>query len=294
MLTDILTLERPLVCIDLEATGIDVESDRICQLGIVKLYPEGRLTEWQTLVNPGVPIPKEASDVHGITTEVLTLCNTCLYSFDLHPNERCEKYAPVPTFASLAPVLNAGLNDSDLAGYNIANFDVKMLRKEFWRANIVWTPNKMIDGFKMAQRANPRNLEWFVAEYVLKDESGNPTNEQIDFKAHDALHDARQSLRGIEGLLRRHKDFPRDIVSLHDMFFVIPRDSNSLDPDAKLVWRNGEACIGFGKKHHGKTLREVKALDPGYLRNFIMKGDFNDAIKKIVEDALNGTFPVKS
>lgn len=293
-LTELLPLDRPLVCLDLESTGVDPRTDRIVQVGLVKAYPDGRVTEWETLVDPGgVSIPKAASDVHGITNERVAGCTHCADPVELHSGTSGHEFKPVPMFRQLAPTLAKGLEGCDVAGYNLGSFDVKLLAAEFERAGTRWAPGRIVDGFKMAQRANPRNLTWFVEEYVLKDQEGRPTGEQIDFKAHDALHDARQTLRGIAAFLRRHPDFPRDVQKLHDMFFVAPRDANSLDPDGKIIWKGAEACVGFGAKHNGKSLREVKALDPGYL-HWILRGEFGETVKKICADALEGRFPSRT
>lgn len=294
MLNDLLTLDRPLVGIDLETTGTDPDVNRVVQVGLVKLYVDGKLTEWQTLVDPGVELSAEVEAFfkeHGvdISNDRLKACLACgkgRADTDLHVGlgEGAHEFKQVPTFASIAPVLYAGLNGCDLAGYNLASFDVKLLKNEFKRVSMTWEAGRIVDGFRMAQRANPRNLSWFVEKYVGKVEG---------FKAHDALHDARQTMHGIRGFLERHPEFPRDVQKLHDMFFVEPRDANALDPDGKFAWQGSEAIVNFGKKHKGKTLREVKALDPGFLRDFILKGDFNPVVQQIARDALNGKFPTR-
>lgn len=298
-LTDIITLDRPLVSLDLETTGTDPKTDRIVQIGICKLYPDGKYTEWQTLVNPGVQLSAEVEAFfaeHGgtISNAVLNGCAVCgkppgvvvtPVAADFVTNCcTCELFTRLPSFADIAPMLYAGLSNCDLAGYNLATFDVPLLKAEFARVNAgAWTPGRIVDGYKLVQRAHPRNLAWFVETYA------GPTG---DFQAHDALHDARQTLRGLLGFFQQHEQFPRDVQQLHDMFFVAPRDANSLDPDGKIVWRGGEACIAFGKKHNGKTLREVQALDPGYLK-WIMAGEFSGVVKEICRMALDRKFPIR-
>lgn len=294
MLHELLALERPLVGFDLETTGTDPERDRIVQIGVVKVNVDGTVKEWQSLVDPGVPLSEEteaffASHDVPISNAILKACTVCGGSDPSDHNASGHIFQRVPTFASLAPGLYAGLNGCDVAGYNISSFDVRLLRKEFERVGVEWSPPCMIDAFRMAQRANPRDLSWFVSTYV-------PEHLRGGFKAHDALHDARQTMHGLIGFLQRHPDYPRTVQKLHDMFFVEARDANTLDPDGKIGWKtiNGkaEACIIFGKKHNGKTLREVKALDPGYLR-WMLNGEFNPVVKKIAEAALEGRFPGK-
>lgn len=290
MLTDVLTLDRPIVSIDLETTGTDVKTDRIVSIGICKLTPDGKYSEWETLVNPTVSIPLETSAVHGITNERALSCSVCSRSLEIHDREdavdefgkRCDGFKSWPTFKMLAPALAKGLEGCDLAGYNEAAFDVKLLQAEFERVRWPWTPGRLLDGFRIYQRMYPRNLTAAVKEYLGEDLEG----------AHGALVDARAALQVIEAQLRRHPELPRTVQAIHDMFFTLPSRSDTLDPDGKIVWRNGEAAVGFGKKHNGKTLREVKALDPGYLR-WILGGEFNPVVKRIVQDALEGRFPSK-
>lgn len=294
MLHTLLNLERPLVSIDLETTGTDPDRDRIVQIGVVKVRPDGAIKEWKALVDPGVPLSEEVEAFFrqnkvDISNTLLKACNVCGGTPELHDAVGGHEFQPVPTFAALAPSLYAGLNGCDLAGFNLASFDVKLLRNEFKRAGVEWSPLCIVDAFKMAQRANSRNLSWFVEKYV-------PDHLREDFKAHDALHDARQTMYGIFGFLQQHADFPRSVQKLHDMFFVEARDANSLDPEGKIAWTTidgkAEAIVNFGKKHKGKTLREVKAFDPGYLR-WMLNGEFNDVVKKIAEAALEGRFPSK-
>lgn len=310
MLEKILAINRPIVCLDFETTGTDPSYDRIVQIGIVKLYPDGRMTEWETPINPGVEMSAEVekffrdNDVYLSNAFVKHGCIHCRLLKEEHPHEavqaglsspvsapKCDEFKPVPSFASVAPVLYAGLNGCDLAGYNLGSFDVPLLKVEFKRVNISWEPGRILDAFKMAQRLNPRNLSWFVEKYVSEE-------QRQSFKAHDALHDARQTLLGLLGFFEAHPDFPRDVQRLHDMFFVEARDASSLDPEGKFAWRASssaaggyEAIVNFGKKHKGKTLREVKALDPGFFRDFILKGDFNATVQKIAREALEGRFP---
>jgi DNA polymerase-3 subunit epsilon len=288
MLHELLSLDRPLISIDLETTGIDPKTDRIVQIGLCKLYPDGKYTEWETLVNPGIPIPPEATEAHKIANVHVQRCKLCPPG-----SEKCEAhdFTPWPTFTQLASKLQRGLDGCDLCGYNLAAFDVKLLQAEFLRQDIVWTPGRIVDGFKMWQRMSPRNLSAFVDEYVLKDAGGTHTGEALDFTAHNALHDARQTMRGLQGFFLRHPTVPRTVQSLHDMFFVAPHDG-ALDPDGKLIWKNGEACLGFGQ-NQGESLKEMKALNPGFLK-WILRSDFSPIVKEIVEQALAGKFPVKS
>lgn len=108
-----LVLTRPLVCIDLEATGVMLGRDRIVQVATATILPNGLVSTWQTLVNPEMPIPAETTAVHGLTDAMVM---------------------SAPTFAQVAPTLMALLLGSDLAGYNVERFDRRLLGAEFRRA----------------------------------------------------------------------------------------------------------------------------------------------------------------
>jgi DNA polymerase-3 subunit epsilon len=221
-----LTLSRPLVSLDVETTGINPRTDRIVQLGVVKVYPpELTVRRWMTLVNPGIPIPKAASEVHGITDATV---------------------AGAPSFGQLASRLLAGLSDCDICGYNV-NFDLQFLRAEFARVKIDFTPAHVVDSFRIFQHHAPRNLAAAV-QYFLNEER---------WQAHDAIEDAIAALRVLDAEVARYQ-LPTTIPELAARY--ARRDD--VDPDGKIVWRGDEACINFGK-HRGTPLSRV---DPDYLR----------------------------
>lgn len=265
MITDLLKLERSLVAIDLETTGINSKVDRIIQIGVIKISPEGDVKEWQTLVNPLVPIPQEATAVHGITNELVK---------DAEP------------FARIAPGLRRGFEDCDFCGYNVT-FDLGFLAAEFGRVPNVapLAKHHIVDAFKVYQRMEPRNLSAAVRHYLAEELAG----------AHDAMHDVRATLRVLREQLIRHTDLPRTVSGLHDMFFK-PAEGK-LDLRDRIIWKNGEACFNFGV-HAGKTLRDMAAT-PGkngvdYLR--WLTGDkfvADEYFKMLIRNALMGKFPEK-
>lgn len=108
-------LHKPICFFDLETTGIDIAKDKIVEISILKVYPNGNKESKTWLVNPGRPIPKQASDVHGITD---------------------EKVANEPLFKELAPQIYNMIKDSDLAGFNSDRFDIPLLAEELLRAEI--------------------------------------------------------------------------------------------------------------------------------------------------------------
>lgn len=252
-----ISLNCPLVGLDVETTGVHPTIDRIVQVGLVKLYPDGRRTEWQTLVNPGIKIPEEAIAVHHITNEMVK---------------------DVPSFARLAPTIVSGLKGCDYCGYNVG-FDLRMLKAELERCG---APNilngRIYDAYKVYSRFFPRHLTAAYREYVGKELSG----------AHDALIDARAAVEVMEAQLERHGgELPSDMEGLHKLFFETP-PPGAVDSEGKLVWRNGHAVFNFGK-YPGVPLAVV---DRSYLQ-WILKGQFSDELKKFVSDALEGRYPEK-
>ena len=135
-----LVLTRPLVCVDLEATGLSVESDRIVQFAAAKVFPDGRVTTWSSLVNPEQPIPAETTKVHGISDAMA---------------------ASAPTFAQLAPRVSELLSGSDLAGFNVERFDRRMLAAEFRRAGVEdpTTGARIVDAYTIFVRQEQRSLD---------------------------------------------------------------------------------------------------------------------------------------
>lgn len=263
-LHELLNLDRPLVDLDLETTGIFPNRDRIVQIGIIKFYPNGEVTEWETLVNPGVAIDPEASAVHKITDDMVR---------------------DAPTFAALATKVFAGLHECDFLGYNLKVFDIPFLQAEFQRVGMTLKEPRVIDVFKLYQRVSPRNLTAAVKEYL---------GETFD-TAHNALSDVRMTARVLEAMLARHQDIPRDVQAIHDLLFK-PTGLGG----GKFAWRGAEVVWNFGK-FNGQPLRDAAkncscrgrcSCMRGYAE-WMLKSDFPEETKKIVRDALVGTFPRK-
>lgn len=256
MLNQILKLERPLVSLDLETTGIHSVIDRIIQIGIIKLYPDGKITEWSTLVNPNMLIPREATEVHHIT------------------NEMVDHKEPFPFFA---PKLLQGFKDCDFCGYNL-KFDLGFLTAEFKRIGLTFTPGKVIDSFRLFQRCEPRNLQAAMKFYL---------NEEFP-EAHDALADAKAVLRIIEAQLEKYPGLPRTVDELHALIFETV-SAGHVDSGGKIAWRHGVAILNFGK-HSGVALKDV----PKPYLKWLADSDFPPDVKLIAKDAVNGIYPTKT
>lgn len=254
-LAELLQLTRPLVSLDLETTGIHTKVDRVVQIGIIKIYPDGSQKEWKTLINPEMLIPSEATKVHHITDEMV---------------------GSAPHFSELAPKLLAGFQECDFIGYNI-KFDLSFLNMEFGKCGLVFTSGKIVDGFRIFQRQEPRNLvaakRFFLGE---------------DFKeAHDALEDARASIQIVEAQLERYPELPRSVSELHALFNETISPEH-VEASGKISWRNGEAALSFGK-HGGVLLRDA----PRQYLAWMATGDFSEEVRRIAREAMNGKFPKK-
>ncbi len=253
-------LERPLIMLDVETTGVHPQVDRIVQLGLVKLYPEGEDTEWQTLVDPGMPIPPEATECHGITDSII-------------------KAAQAPLFSAIAPVVAKGLSGCDVGGYNI-KFDLLFIRTELERYRRGWGDRalegtRVIDPFRIFCQRQPRSLSDAVEYYCGEKLEG----------AHDALIDARAALHVFLGQLERYPDLPRSVEELHKVYFETPAEGH-LDPEGKLAWRYGEATINFGKW----ATVPLRKVEQGYLQ-WMLNNEFSTGVKRIIREALKGNYP---
>ena len=235
-----LQLTRPIIVFDLETTGPDISKDRIVEIGMVKLFPEGHTEKRRHLVNPQRPIPHEVSLIHGITDEMV------------------KNEPPFPHFA--LDLLNF-LLDCDLAGFNAAHFDLPMLVEEFLRAGIDPQLEKarMVDVQRIYHQMEPRNLGAaykFYCDKTLED-------------AHSAMADTEATLEVLQAQLQRYPALKTDVNSLADM----TGKSNRIDFAGRFVLgKSGKAEFNFGK-HKGKLVTDVLKAEPGYF-SWMMQGDF--------------------
>ncbi|HNS72637.1 MAG TPA: 3'-5' exonuclease [bacterium] len=257
----LLHLNRPLVFFDLETTGLDTQLDRIVQFAFIRIDPDRKLTEWKELVNPGMPIPPEASRVHGITDAMV---------------------ADKPLFAGFAERISRLLHESDLAGFNAARFDVPFLQAEMERAG---TPlasggRRIIDAQVIFHKREPRDLTAAYRFYCGKELKG----------AHDALADVRATLEVLEGQLARYSDLPRDVARL-GAFCAPADDGRWVTSDRKFYWKHNQAVIGFGK-HKGNTLQWIQENYPDYLQ-WLAGTDLAEDTRAMLLAAMAGDYPRK-
>ncbi len=256
-----LVLTRPLVCLDLEATGVLVGHDRIVQIAAASIFPGGRVTTWSSLVNPERPIPPAATAIHGISDAMA---------------------AGAPTFAQLAPTVEALLSGCDLTGYNVERFDRRLLAAEFRRVGFQdpTAGAHVIDAYTIFIRREPRSLDAALRFYGV---------QEGQRQAHEANSDVEATVAVLVAQLKTYPDMPRTVGELHN--WLCPSDPNRIDDDGKLVWRDGVATVAFGAQA-GISLADLAATDRGFLE-WVLRKDFSDEVKAIVRDALALQFPVR-
>lgn len=258
-----LVLARPLVCFDLEATGLASERDRIVQIATARVFPDGRVETWSSLVNPEQPIPAETTAVHGITDAMA---------------------ATAPTFAQLAPTITTIFTDADLSGYNIDKFDRRLLSAEFRRAGLA-DPTlgaRSVDAYTIFVRRESRTLDAALAFY-------NIDMGEMPRRAHEASSDVEAALAVLTAQMQAYPDVPRTVEGIAD--WLNPPVPNRIDADGRLVWRDDVAVIGFGAQG-GASLVDLAAKDRGFLE-WMLRKDFSDEVKTIIREALAGRFPVR-
>lgn len=259
------SLTRPVIFFDLETTGTDYQRDRIIEISILRVSPMPIAIEaprtWR--IKPGIRIPRESTDIHGI---------------------REEDLANAPSFADLADELIAIFEGADLGGFAISRMDVKMLNREFERAKKDFNLNgaRLVDAQVIFHRREPRDLSAALQFYRGKELEG----------AHGAEADTIASLEVFAGQLERYEDLPIDVEGLDGV--TSSQNDSYADRERRFIWRDGEPAFNFGKLR-GKSLRSA-AADPSeraYLR-WILQGSFEDDTKQLVSDALEGKIRLRS
>jgi DNA polymerase-3 subunit epsilon len=269
-----LNIQRPLAFFDTETTGVNVDEDRIVEISFVKVMrveaeapgiPSGGFLAQAggRLINPMRPIPKAASDIHGITD---------------------ADVATAPTFGQVARELAMVFVGADVAAYNGRRFDVKLLAKEFERAGeqlaAKWLLEaRILDPFIIFARREGRDLTAALKFY---------TNRELGEDAHGAEADTHAAIEVLAAQLVSYPDLPRTVEALHD--YCEDRKPEWIDREGKLAWKDGQPCMNFGP-HVGKSLQRMVASEPGFLQWMLGKDFVADDAKQIVRDALRRKFP---
>lgn len=243
-----LNLNKPLVFFDLEATGLNPVTDRIVEISMLKIFPDGEEEELTMRINPGVTIPEESSKIHGI------------YDTDV---------ADKPLFKDVAQKVLAFIKGADLGGYNSNRYDVPLLAEEFERAGIEFDLKKtrLIDAQVIFFKQEPRTLAGAYKFYCKK--------ELID--AHSAQADVRATWEILKAQIDRYDDLDNTIDTLAEY----SSSSNFADLAGRLVFDDhGNVLFNFGK-HKGKKVEDVFRKESSYY-NWMMQGDFPGYTKRMI------------
>lgn len=248
-----ISLKKPLCVFDLETTGLQITKDRIVQIAIIKILPDGSKKDLNFIVNPEMVIPQEVIDIHGIT------------------NERAAKS---PTFKELAPQIISFIGDSDLAGFNSNKFDIPVLAEEFLRVNAKFdlSQRAFIDVQNIFHKMEQRTL---VAAYKFY------CGKTLE-NAHDAMYDTIATWEVLEKQIEQY-ELNTNVQALADL----SRAGNHkiLDMAGRIALNeNNEVVYNFGK-HKGKTIENIAKTEPGYY-GWMLEADFPLYTKSILRKSM--------
>lgn len=243
-----LQLTKPICFFDLETTGTNVAKDRIVEISILKVYPNGNKESRTWLVNPEMPISPESEAVHGISN---------------------EKVANEPTFKQLSKEIYKMIRDSDLGGFNSDRFDIPLLVEEMLRADIDFDMKNMVsvDVQTIFHKMEKRTLEAAYKFYCDKNLEDAHSAEADTLATYEVLLAQLERYPELENNVKKLSEFTTRKQSLDFAGFII------LDEEE-------QAIFSFGK-HKGKTVEEVLEAEPGYF-GWILNADFPLYTKKVL------------
>jgi len=252
-------LEKPLVVLDLETTGIWVGKDKIVEIGMIRLTPEGESSEYLQRVNPGIPIPARVSEIIGISD---------------------ADVKDAPNFKAVAPAVLDFIGEADLGGFNVERFDLVLLEREFYEIGIKfdWRTRTVYDAQKVYHLHEKRDLTAAFSFYCGK--------ELVN--AHSAMGDADATLEILQSQIKKYGDAEQGLESLRS--FDYEKREDYFDAERKFRWWNNKLYPVFGKYARKTSVDELAKKDPGYLK-WLLTTDFSDPVKKMIEAVLNGHQP---
>jgi DNA polymerase-3 subunit epsilon len=245
-----LKLKRPLAFIDLETTGINVSTDRIVELSVLKISPNGKEEWMSTRVNPEMAIPSKSTAIHGI---------------------KDEDVAKSPAFREVAKKLASFLEGCDLAGYNAIKFDIPVMAEEFLRVNIDFNFRKRryVDVQVIFHKKEQRTLAAAYQFYCKKDLHD----------AHSSKADTAATFEVLKSQLDWYNDLENDVEKLADFSSF----NTNVDFAGRIILdENGVEIFNFGK-HKGKAVELVFNEEPAYY-SWMMNGEFPLYTKKVLTE----------
>lgn len=249
-----LQLSKPLAIIDLETTGVNLGSDRIVEIAIVKIQTDGTKLVKRKLLNPEMPISAISIDVHGITNEMVK---------------------DAPTFRQAANEIKQFLDNCDLAGYNSNRFDIPMLAEEFLRVGLdfEFKGRKLVDVQKVFHLMEQRTLSAAYKFYC---------NKNLE-DAHSAEADASATWDILQAQLDKYPQLGNTV----DSILKVLGEENLVDFARRMIMENGVEVFNFGK-HKGRSVADVLRAEPQYY-DWMMKGDFPMHTKQKLTEIFNRT-----
>ncbi len=243
-----LNLSKPIVFFDLETTGVNIAKDRIVEISILKVFPNGNKESKTWLVNPEIEIPKEASDIHGITN---------------------EKVVSEPTFKELAPKVSELIKGCDLAGFNSNRFDIPLLAEEMLRADVDFDmkTRSAIDVQVIFHKKEQRTLTAGYKFYCDKDLTD----------AHSAEADTLATYEILLAQIEKYDDIGNDVKSLS----AYSSHNKRADFAGFIMYNDNEEEIFTFGKYKGQKVEDVFARDQGYY-SWIQNADFPLYTKKVL------------
>ena len=247
-----LNLTRPLAFFDVETTGLNIATDRIVEISILKIFPPdgGRKESKTLLINPTIHIPEEVVKIHGISD---------------------QDVLDAPTFKDLSGELAKFLEDCDLAGYNCNYFDIPLLMEEFLRAGVDFDTKdrKFVDVQGIFHKKEERTLSAAYRFYCGKELIG----------AHGAEADINATYEILEAQLEKYPDLKGDTAYLHNF----TSRSRRVDFAGRFIYTEKNTIVFNFGKHNGKSAEEIFKTEPSYY-HWMMNGDFSLHTKKVITE----------
>lgn len=243
-----LNITRPIIFFDLETTGVNIVKDRIVEISILKVFPNGNRESKTWLVNPTIPIPNETTKVHGITD---------------------EKVKNEPNFKELYLEIFDLIKDCDLAGYNSNKFDIPLLVEEFLRCDkhFKFSDFKAIDVQNIFHKMEQRTLSAAYKFYCGKSLEN----------AHSSKADTLATFEVLESQIQKYPDLQNDIKFLSEF----STRGKNVDLAGFIKYNEDDIpCFSFGK-HKGKTVDYILKNEPGYF-GWLLNADFPMYTKKVL------------
>ncbi|MCM8794915.1 MAG: exonuclease domain-containing protein [Candidatus Omnitrophica bacterium] len=254
-------ITRPLVVLDLETTGTWIEKDKIVEIALIKLHPDGRREDFKARVNPGVSIPPRVSEIIGIKDEDVKDC---------------------PPFREIAVKVLTFIGDADLGGFNVEGFDLRILERELFDAGLKfdWRTRTIYDAQRIYHLHEKRTLKAAYQFYCGK--------ELVD--AHTAMADADATVEILQAQIQKYGNPEEGVESLRN--FRYERMDDYFDDERKFRWWNGELYPVFGKYAKRVSLKEIAKKDRSYLE-WMLTTDFPEPVKVMLKGVLEGRFPAQ-